>query len=438
MSEVKKLIITRKKTDLKGNEYALMKISSAKTKRPEIRVIKFKRTPKKSKSKLDNNEENLSATKTYPSKVNKKIDMSNKETLKKNLRTKMTDSPLTKSTKLNSFISTFNTASKGKNSFIYKSPNQYPFPKNLNFKFPNNPRANNNLPNYSYNKNKSTVRNNLINYKTENTFNNQPYYKEHMNNKENLRNKILVLAKKNNEYYSKINNLKLKESKLNMIKIKKNKEKEKIKTAKNKKLYETQFKKQIINEIKEINKDKKKAANELNIKVKKLKNDDIKNEKKKMKKMIKIQKKENYNKKRYNYFKIRYEEQKLKNRGQRSANLSAHKNMDRYFSFAKTMIDDDEFKEIDQLQKKYEKLKWLNKEYNKYFKEIKAYDNKRTNTPIDLDINRFIRKYYSKSLIEPSYKNNINKEYSTERLSNKNFYNYTNVSSYKNSSVIII
>ena len=436
MSEVKKLIITRKKTDPKGNEYALMKISSAKTKRPEIRVIKFKRTPKKSKSKFDNNEENLSATKTYPSKVNKKYDMSNKETLKKKLRTKMTDSPLTKSTKLNSFISIFNTASKGKNSFIYKSPNQYPFPK-LNFKFPNNPRTNNNLPNNSYNKNKSTVRNNLINYKTENTFNNEPYYKEHMNNKENLRNKILVLAKKNNEYYSKINNLKLKESKLNMIKIKKNKEKEKIKTAKNKKLYETQFKKHIINEIKEINKDKKKAVNELNIKVKKLKNDDIKNEKKKMKKMLKIQKKENYNKKRYNYFKIRYEEQKLKNRGQRSAN-SAHKNMDRYFSFAKTMIDDDEFKEIDQLQKRYEKLKWLNKEYNKYFKEIKAYDNKRTNTPIDLDINRFIRKYYSKSLIDPSYKNNINKEYSTERLSNKNFYNYTNVSSYKNSSVIII
>ena len=109
MSEVKKLIITRKKTDPKGNEYALMKISSAKTKRPEIRVIKFKRTPKKSKSKFDNNEEKLSATKTYPSKVNKKIDMPNKETLKKKLRTKMTDSPLTKSTKLNSFISIFNT-----------------------------------------------------------------------------------------------------------------------------------------------------------------------------------------------------------------------------------------------------------------------------------------------------------------------------------------
>ena len=437
MSEVKKLIITRKKTDQKGNEYALMKISSAKTKRPEIRVIKFKKTPKKSKSKLVNNEENLSATKTYPSKANKKNDVLNKEAFKKNLRTKITDSPLTKSTKLNSFVSIFNTASKGKNSFIYKSPNQYPFPKNLNFKFPNNPKANNNLTNFNHNQNKSVLRNNLGNYKTENTFNKEPFFKEFMNNKENLRNKILVLAKKNKEYYSKLNNLKLKESKLNMIKIKKNKEKEKIKTAKNKRLYETQFKKQIINEIKEINKDKKKAVNELNIKVKKLKNDDIKNEKKIMKKIIKIQKKENYHKKRYNYFKIRHEEQKLKNRDQRSVNLSAHKNMDKYFSFAKTMIDD-EFKEIDQLQKKYEKLKWLNKEYNNYFKEIKAYDNKRTNTPIDLDINRFIRKYYSKSLIEPSSKNHINKEYSTERLSNKNFYNYTNVSSYKNSSVIII
>jgi hypothetical protein len=291
MSEVKKLIITRKKTDLKGNEYALMKISSAKAKRPEIRVIKFRKTPIKSKSKLDNNEENLSATKIYPSKIKKKNDVLNKEALKKKLRTKITDSPLTKSTKLNSFVSIFNTASKGKNSFIYKSPNQYPFPKNPNFKFPNNPKGNNNLPNFNYNQNKSTIRNNLGNYKTENNFYKEPYFKEFMNNKENLRNKILVLAKKNKEYYSKLNNLKLKESKLNMIKIKKNKEKEKIKTAKNKRLYETQFKKQIINEIKEINKDKKKAVNELNIKVKKLKNDDIKNEKKKMKKMIKIQKK---------------------------------------------------------------------------------------------------------------------------------------------------
>ena len=73
MSEVKKLIITRKKTDPKGNEYALMKISSAKAKRPEIRVIKFRKTPIKSKSKLDNNEENLSATKIYPKKKKKKM-----------------------------------------------------------------------------------------------------------------------------------------------------------------------------------------------------------------------------------------------------------------------------------------------------------------------------------------------------------------------------
>ena len=437
MSEVKKLIITRKKTDRKGNEYALMKISSAKAKRPEIRVIKFRRTPKKSKSKLENNEENLSATKTYPSKANKQKDFSDKETLKKNLRTKLTDSSLTKSMKLNSLISIFNTAPKGKNSFIYKSPNQYPFPKNINFKFPNNPRARNNVLNVDYNKNISMIRNNMINYKTESTFNNEPYNKEYMNNKENLRNKILILAQKNKEYYSKLNNLKLKESKLNMIKIKKNKEKEKIKTAKNKRLNETEFKKKIINEIKEINKDKKKAENELNIKVKKLKKDDLKNEKKNMIKMIKIQKKENYHKKRYNYFKIRYEEQKLKNRDQRLFNLSAHKNMDRHLSFAKTMIDD-EYKEIDQLQKRYEKLKWLNKEYNNFFKEIKAYENRRSNTPIDLDINRFIRKFYSKSLIEPSNKNSINKEYSTERLSNKNFYNYTNVNSYKNSSVNII
>ena len=51
MSEVKKLIISRKKIDSKGNEYALMQISSNQQKRPEIRVLKFRKSAKKSKKK---------------------------------------------------------------------------------------------------------------------------------------------------------------------------------------------------------------------------------------------------------------------------------------------------------------------------------------------------------------------------------------------------
>ena len=69
MSEVKKLIVSRKKKDQHGNEYALIKISSSQTKRPEIRVIKFKKSPKKTKVKLTNNEENSSIIKTYSSKA---------------------------------------------------------------------------------------------------------------------------------------------------------------------------------------------------------------------------------------------------------------------------------------------------------------------------------------------------------------------------------
>ena len=53
MSEVKKLIISRKKIDQHGNEYALIKISSSQTKRPEIRVIKFKKSPTKDKSEIN-------------------------------------------------------------------------------------------------------------------------------------------------------------------------------------------------------------------------------------------------------------------------------------------------------------------------------------------------------------------------------------------------
>ena len=417
MSEVKKLIVSRKKKDQHGNEYALIQISSNQTKRPEIRVIKFKKSPKKQKNKLSNNEENSSTTKAYSSKaVNKEKETTNREILKKDLQSNINDSPTTRRTKFNSFISNFNTTSKGKNSFIYKSPKQHIHPTNLNFLNPNNT----NLRNGFHNKNGSMARNSSGTYKTEYTFGNEHFQKEFKKKRENLNNKVLILAKKSRDYYSKINNLKLKESKMNIIKIKKNKEKEMIRSAKNKKNYETEYKKQIINEIKEINKDKKKAAKEISLKENKLKNYNIKDEQNKMKKMIKISKKENYQKNRYNYLKIRKEEENLRNKRQRWANLSANKKTDGHFSFAKTMIEDD-FKEIGELKRKYEILKLLNKEYNDYMKEIKEYGAKKNTKPTftPLSFNRFMRKYISYNIIEPTSRQIISSETPVEKCRNK-------------------
>ena len=193
MSEVKKLIVSRKKKDQHGNEYALIKISSNQTKRPEIRVIKFKKSPKKTKSKLANNEENSPITKTYSSKaINKEKEAINREILNKDLQSIITDSPTTRRTKFNSFISNFNTASKGKNSFIYKLPKQYVLPTNLNLLYSNITNLNNGF----HNKNESKLRNNSEAYKTEYTFGNENFQKEFKKKRENLNNKILILAKK--------------------------------------------------------------------------------------------------------------------------------------------------------------------------------------------------------------------------------------------------
>ena len=134
---MKILIISRKKTDNKGNEYALIKISTSQQKRPEIRVIKFKKSPKKKKKQEPKNDENSSTTKSEK--------ISNKEILKKNLKSKISDSPSTKSSKFTSFISTFNTPSKGQNSFIYNSPKQPILQKNHNLRYLNHPYINNYL-----------------------------------------------------------------------------------------------------------------------------------------------------------------------------------------------------------------------------------------------------------------------------------------------------
>ena len=59
----------------------------------------------------------------------------------------------------------------------------------------------------------------------------------------------------------------------------------------------------------------------------KLKKNFIKNEQNKMKEMITISKKEDYQKNRYNYLKIRKEEENLKNKKHRWANLSGSKKL---------------------------------------------------------------------------------------------------------------
>ena len=152
--------------------------------------------------------------------------------------------------------------------------------------------------------------------------------------------------------------------------------------------------------------------------------------------MIKISRKEDYQKNRYNYLKIRKEEENMKNKRQRWANLSVSKKINGHFSLAKTMIEDD-FKEIDELKRKYEILKLLNKEYNDYMKQIKVdgikRNTKRTFTP--LSFNRFMRKYFSYNNIEPTSRRIISSETSVEKRINKRV-NRNPINKNNNSSLI--
>ena len=404
MSEVKKLIISRKKTDNKGNEYALIKISTTQQKRPEIRVIKFKKSPKKSKNKKLKNEENSSTTKSEK--------ISNNDIQKKKIRPKIHESLSLKSSKFTSFISTFNTPSKGKNSFIYNSPKQY-FPKKPNLQFINHPPY---INNYLYSPNIS--KNNSEIFKTEYSMNIGRQKKDPIKfqDKINLNNKIIILSQKNKQYLDKINNLKLKQSKLNNIKIKKLKDKQEINSAKNKAKYETEFKKKLLSEIKQINKYKKQTAKGIKIKEKTIKRTYFKKENNKVKNMIKDIKKINYQKNRANYLKIRKEEEKIRKKRLRFD--LTNKKIDNHFSFTKLLIDDDQ-KEIEDLKKKYEKLKLINSEYNSYIKEIQNMNFQRTFTAADFP--KFQRNHLSYSIIETiPRKNLLSNENSPRKNSNTN------------------
>lgn len=273
---------------------------------------------------------------------------------------------------------------------------------NKNLRYGNHPNLNNYLYSPNLSKNNSILRNNSDIFKTEYTFSHDQTQKELLKRKDNLNNKIIILSQQNKQYLAQINNIKLKEKKLNNIKVKKLKDKEEIIKAKNRSKYETEFKKQILGEIKEINKNKKTAVQEINKKENKIKKNNIKKENDKMKKMIKKNKLENYQKKRQNYLKIKREEEQIKNKKLRY-NLSGIKKMDNHFSFTKTVIDEDN-KEIAQLKKKYEILKLINSEYNEYLKEFKYNNNfQRTFTP--QEFNMLTKKSFSYSIIESVPKN---------------------------------
>ena len=397
MSEVKKIIISRKKIDQHGNEYALMKISSSQQKRPEIRVLKFRKSSKSSKRKKRINDEESSTSKTISSKPDNKliIKIKNDTGIKKNnyYYTKISELPTTKT----SFVSTFNTPSKRKNSFIYKSPKHYIYSPNRNTRHSNQYKINNYLYSPNLSKNYSMLKNNSDIFKTECTFNNEQQ-QDILKKKENLNNKIMILAQQNKEYFAKINNMKLKEAKLNNIKVKKLKNKEEIEKAKNYSKNEKEFKKKILNEIKEIDKYKKKAVQQINMKEKKILKNNLKKENTKIKNLIKKEKMENYQKNRLNYLKIKKEEENLKKRVRQ--NMSKKKNnedINNYYINEKTIIHNSNNKEINQLRKKYEKLKVINKEYNQYLQDMNN-TFQRTYTPFTF--NKFTQKPFSNSFME--------------------------------------
>ena len=414
MSEVKKIIMSRKKIDKKGNEYALIKISSNQQKRPEIRVIKFKKSPKKSRPKKLKNDENSSATKSEK--------ISNKELLKQNLKSNIIDSPTARDSKFKSFISTFNTPSKIKYSFIYNSPKIcVPKNKNYNLRYINTPYLNNYLYSPNFSNNNSEI------FKTECSINIGLYKNGNLKKKDNINKKIMILSQKNKQNSNKINNLKLKPSKINNIKIKKIKDKQKVKNAKNKINYETEFKKKLLSEIKEINKYKKKVVKGINNKEKNIKNNNNKKVNSKVKQLIKNAKNSDYLKNRANYLKIRKEEERIRNRRILFFDLTGKKKIDNHFSFTKLLIDDDK-KEIEDLKNKYEKLKVINSEYNSYIREIQNMNFKRTFTP--LDFMKYSKNHLSYSKLESIPKKILSSENSPRKMTNK--------VDYKNNSLIFI
>ena len=382
MSEVQKLIISRKKIDPHGNIYALLKISSNLYKNQEKRIIKFN-TPKISKQKKEDKEERerpYTTRRTDSSRYRKKpknlkISKSSYLTKKENIKSKRSDSATAKSSKFTSFISTFNTPSKGKNSFICNSPKPYINLKNYNSRYHNS----NNLKNYLYFPNSS--KNNSEFFKTQYLYSYNQRENEFLKKKENLNKKIIILSRKNNECFDKINNLKKKESKLYNIKINKLKDKEEIDKCNKNKKNEFELKKHLLSEIKEINKCKRQAIEEIKSKEKKIRINNIKYENSKIKNIIKKTQIINYQKNREYYLKIKKEEENMK-RKRLKKNLSRKKkDKNKENEKMNKEIIKTENKELEELKKKYEKLKLINNEYNLFIKHIKNKQFSKTFTP---------------------------------------------------------
>ena len=194
------------------------------------------------------------------------------------------------------------------------------------------------------------------------------------------------------------------------------KDKQEIMVAKNRAMRETEFKRKLINEIKEINKFKKKAVKGIKKKQNTVKKNNFRKDNIKVKNMIKNVKKIDYQKNRYNYLKIRNEEEQLRKR-RRHYNYSAEKRVQNHYSFTK-LLNDDAQKEIEDLKRKYEKLKVINSEYNSYIKEIQNMDFSRTFTP--LNFSNFSKKQFlSYSIIETLPKRIISNENSPRKINNK-------------------
>lgn len=417
MSEVKKLIISRKKIDQHGNEYALIKISSNHTKRPEIRVLKFKKSPKKSKSKSKPNNEENTSTKTYSShagRIPKKLkEKSNSEIVKKNLKGNISNSPIKKNYIFNNLIQTFNNPSKNRNVIIFNLPssNNYNYTQNIqsvNSTYLNNPNLNNYVYSFNSSRKKILQRNKSEFLRTDFHHNTDYLKSEFIKKIDNLNNRINILTKTKRDYNKNIKNLKLKESKLKNKKVNGLKEKQNFKNDKYKAKCITEGKKQINNIIKNTNKDTKKKVNEINIKKEILKRRNMAKVENKNK--IHNLKKENV-KNRFNYLKSKKKEENTKNQRRIFKNFSTNK-FNNIYSFTKTMIEED-FKDIEELKKKYEKLKLLDKEYSEGIKQINKWDGKRSFSPLFFNLLTKKNLAYNKIELDPkkviSNKNSIEK-----------------------------
>ena len=395
MPEIKKLKISRKKVDPHGNEYALIKISSNRQKHQEIRIIKLKKSNNKSKAKKPVNNENS------------KINMTNKKY----------ESPINKIAN-----ATIYAQSNKKASFTFHSPRQST--KIKNYKYLNRPNLNGCLysPNI-YKNNTILVGNSDFSKYAHSSSKQQSQLNK---NEPNMYNQMNLIKKKKEEFSSKLNNLKINEMKFKSIKPKKLNYKKIIPKIQKNILYENEYNKKLLEEIKEINNYKNKGFKYLNINEEKEKKKDIEKDNNKTKTMVKNEKQIINPKNRTNYWKIRTEEKKGENNSLRY-NLFRYRKKEKQTNFNKTSIKPED-KAMQNLKKKYELIKKINSEFKSYIKNIKymTLDCKETANPIILS--KLNNKGLSSNLISNISNNNTIRKNSSNR--NETIKNNKNNSEY--------